>query len=105
MPSLVGSEMCIRDRSSTGDMSALVNGLSTAVTNFSAAVNKLAQTTVQHTVAPVTVNVNLNGQALKGLRDDIQSEIMTSVADKIGSMSVNNEGRVEENTSALPSFT
>ncbi len=91
--------------SNTGDMSALVNGLSTAVSNFSAAVNKLAQTTVQHTVAPVTVNVNLNGQALKGLRDDIQSEIMTSVADKIGSMSVNNEGRVEENTSALPSFT
>lgn len=91
--------------SSTGDMSALVNGLSTAVANFSAAVNKLAQTTVQHTVAPVTVNVNLNGQALKGLRDDIQSEIMRSVSDKIGNMSVNNEGRVEENTSGLPSFT
>ena len=90
--------------SSSSDMSSIVNGLTTAVANFSTAVDKLATTTVQHTVAPVTVNVNLNGQALRGMRDDIQEAIMASVSEKIGSMKVNTQGNVEENKSQLPSF-
>lgn len=76
------------------------------VTKFNEAVQTLANTSVQHTLAPVNVNVNLTGSsALAQMGENIRSAVMQEVTAKLSTLSVTQEGGVDANPSNLPSFT
>ena len=72
--------------------------------NFNATVDKLAGTTISVSVAPTTVNVNLNGgEFLSAVSKSIRADVMREVTAKLGSLKILPDGSIGVGNTAGPS--
>lgn len=78
--------------------------LNTFQQNFNATVDKLAGTTISVSVAPTTVNVNLNGgEFLSAVSKSIRADVMREVTAKLGSLKILPDGSIGVGNTAGPS--
>ena len=87
-------------------LSKLTATLDRFSTSFSESVTKLQNLSLQVTIAPTSVNVNLSGgEFIRNLTDGLRQELFVEVGRQIQNYKATEGGSLQETSSNLPSFT